>query len=273
MNNLLILRKKHNKKAVDLAWELNISRKHYYDLEKGNRRLNENHIKTFMEIYDCSADDILNYEYTKEDFQNNPEELDLEIDKTIRFLSVRRPIHRNATPNFPSTVIHLIRIHSEDIRRAHGVDFEFTPLAIMQLVREIDDFDFKLEFFRMLQRVKNDYLHYAKTSDNGHPVEHLKDYSRIENDINERFSGVLEDEPPKGKEPAMDYNFTPKEERDIARDLEKMLSDLESDSAMAFNGEPMDADDKEMLRISLENSMRLAKQMAKKKFTPNKHKK
>ena len=67
--------------------------------------------------------------------------------------------------------------------------------------------------------------------------------------------------------------LTTKEERDIARDLEKMLSDLESDSAMAFNGEPMDADDKEMLRISLENSMRLAKQMAKKKFTPNKYKK
>jgi len=67
--------------------------------------------------------------------------------------------------------------------------------------------------------------------------------------------------------------LSPKENRDIARDLEKMLSDLESDEAMAFHGEPMDDDDKELLRISLESSMRLAKQIAKKKFTPKKYRK
>jgi|GEM_PF-1648227 len=67
--------------------------------------------------------------------------------------------------------------------------------------------------------------------------------------------------------------LSPKEERDIARDLEKMLSDLESDDAMAFNGETMDDDDKELLRISLENTMRMSKQMAKKKFTPKKYRK
>ena len=68
-------------------------------------------------------------------------------------------------------------------------------------------------------------------------------------------------------------SLSPKEERDIALDLEKMLSDLESDNAMAFNGEPMDDDDKELLRISLENTMRMSKQMAKKKFTPKKYRK
>ncbi|WP_027416503.1 helix-turn-helix domain-containing protein [Aneurinibacillus terranovensis] len=67
--------------------------------------------------------------------------------------------------------------------------------------------------------------------------------------------------------------LTPKDERDIARDLEKMLSDLESDEALAFHGEPMDEQSKELLRISLENSMRLAKQLAKQKFTPKKYKK
>lgn len=69
------------------------------------------------------------------------------------------------------------------------------------------------------------------------------------------------------------YALTEKDERDIAKDLEKMMGDLESKEAMAFHGEPMDEETKELLRISLENSMRIAKEMAKKKFTPKKHRK
>ncbi|MED2488281.1 helix-turn-helix transcriptional regulator [Bacillus thuringiensis] len=65
-----------------------------------------------------------------------------------------------------------------------------------------------------------------------------------------------------------------KEERDIARDLEKTLEELEnSKDALMFDGEPIDDHTKEMIRISLENSMRMAKQLAKQKFTPNKYKK
>ncbi|MFC9449819.1 helix-turn-helix domain-containing protein [Bacillus cereus] len=65
-----------------------------------------------------------------------------------------------------------------------------------------------------------------------------------------------------------------KEERDIARDLEKTLEELEnSEDALMFDGEPIDQHTKEMIRISLENSMRMAKQLAKQKFTPNKYKK
>ncbi len=67
--------------------------------------------------------------------------------------------------------------------------------------------------------------------------------------------------------------LTPKEERDIARDLEKMLSNLESKEALAFNGEPLDEETKELMRISLESSMRMGKQIAKQKFTPKKYKK
>jgi transcriptional regulator with XRE-family HTH domain len=68
-------------------------------------------------------------------------------------------------------------------------------------------------------------------------------------------------------------SLTPKEELDIARDLEKMISNLESNEALAFNGEPLDEQSRELLRISLENSMRLAKQLAKQKFNPRKRKK
>ncbi|MFJ8529669.1 helix-turn-helix domain-containing protein [Bacillus sp. NPDC094106] len=69
-------------------------------------------------------------------------------------------------------------------------------------------------------------------------------------------------------------SLSSKEERDIARDLEKTLQDLEnSEDALMFDGEPIDDHTKEMIRISLENSMRMAKQLAKQKFTPNKYKK
>lgn len=69
------------------------------------------------------------------------------------------------------------------------------------------------------------------------------------------------------------YAITPKEENDIAVKLENMMNDLERDSTIAFMGEPLDDEDRELLRISLENTLRLSKQMAKKKFTPNKHRK
>ena len=68
--------------------------------------------------------------------------------------------------------------------------------------------------------------------------------------------------------------LTLKDQRDIARDLQKILLNLESDAGLAFyEGEPMSEESKEVLRISLENSMRLAKQLAKKKYTPKKYRK
>lgn len=69
------------------------------------------------------------------------------------------------------------------------------------------------------------------------------------------------------------YALTEKDERDIAKDLERMMEELDSDSSLAFMGEPMDEEDRELLRISLENTLRMSKEMAKKKFTPKKHRK
>ncbi|MCC2414265.1 helix-turn-helix domain-containing protein [Bacillus paranthracis] len=68
--------------------------------------------------------------------------------------------------------------------------------------------------------------------------------------------------------------LTKKEEHDIARDLERTLEQLDnSEDALMFDGEPIDDDTKELIRMSLEKSMRMAKKMAKQKFTPNKYKK
>ncbi len=69
--------------------------------------------------------------------------------------------------------------------------------------------------------------------------------------------------------------LTQKEERNIQKKLQAMMDDLDPNSGLAYyNGEePLSDTDKELLRISLENSLRLAKQMAKQKFTPKKYRK
>ena len=69
--------------------------------------------------------------------------------------------------------------------------------------------------------------------------------------------------------------LTMKDERDITTDLEKMINNLNSkDGYAAFDGHSMDEvddEDMEILKASLENSLRLAKRMAKQKFTPKKY--
>lgn len=68
--------------------------------------------------------------------------------------------------------------------------------------------------------------------------------------------------------------LTPKNERDIAKTLEKALQQLElQQEALMFDGEPLDDETKELLKISLENTARMAKTLAKKKYTPKKYRK
>lgn len=69
--------------------------------------------------------------------------------------------------------------------------------------------------------------------------------------------------------------LTPRDEREIARDLEKMLADLDDKNGMAAvgGGTVEDEEDRELLRASLLTSMQLAKKIAKKKFTPKKYRK
>ncbi|GIO34383.1 transcriptional regulator [Paenibacillus albilobatus] len=69
------------------------------------------------------------------------------------------------------------------------------------------------------------------------------------------------------------FELTEKDEKDIAKKLEAMMNDLDSDSSLSFMGEPMDEEDRELLRISLENTLRMSREMAKKKFTPKKYRK
>lgn len=68
-----------------------------------------------------------------------------------------------------------------------------------------------------------------------------------------------------------------KDERNIKKELEKIINDLESKNGYAaFDGqsiEDMDEEDRELLKSSLENTLRIAKHIAKEKFTPKKYKK
>lgn len=68
--------------------------------------------------------------------------------------------------------------------------------------------------------------------------------------------------------------LTSKDERDIAKQLENALATLEdTQEGLMFSGEPLDDETRELLKVSLENSIRIAKINAKQKFTPKKYRK
>ena len=68
--------------------------------------------------------------------------------------------------------------------------------------------------------------------------------------------------------------LSPKAEKDIKKALGETLNVLEnSQDALMFDGEPLDDETRELLKSSLENSMRIAKKIAKEKYTPKKYRK
>ena len=68
-----------------------------------------------------------------------------------------------------------------------------------------------------------------------------------------------------------EITLTQKDERDIEKRLEAALADLENEQS-ALSGEPLDDKTRELLKISLENSIRIAKINAK-KFTNKRYQK
>lgn len=71
-------------------------------------------------------------------------------------------------------------------------------------------------------------------------------------------------------------DLTEKDERDIAEELEKIINDLSNNAYSAYGGvtpDEIDEEDRELLIASIENSLRLAKRIAKQKFTPKKYRK
>ncbi|MCL6616294.1 MAG: helix-turn-helix domain-containing protein [Anoxybacillus ayderensis] len=101
-------------------------------------------------------------------------------------------------------------------------------------------------------------------------IRYIADFFNISLD---EILGLKSDPVPKDNLPAL----TEKDDRDIQKELEKIIKGLKTGNGFAaFGGmdiDELDEEDRELLVASLENSLRLAKRIAKEKFTPKKHRK
>lgn len=90
------------------------------------------------------------------------------------------------------------------------------------------------------------------------------------------YFGVSVDYLLTGNEPAQKETpaLNEKDERDISKQLDRMLKDLENaQGALMFDGEPMDELTKELLINSLRKDLEMGKKIAKQKYTPKKYRK
>lgn len=67
--------------------------------------------------------------------------------------------------------------------------------------------------------------------------------------------------------------LTAKDERDIARNLEKIMADLEGSGDLMFDGDPMSDEAKESIRSALKLGLEAAKLKNKQLYTPKKYRK
>lgn len=100
-------------------------------------------------------------------------------------------------------------------------------------------------------------------------IKKISDALKVDYDELMKVAGYLDDTKSSKNLPPL----SEKEERDIAKQLEKILESMDSDTALSFDGEPMDEVTKELVRTAIENNLKLTKQLAKKKFTPKKYRK
>lgn len=76
-----------------------------------------------------------------------------------------------------------------------------------------------------------------------------------------------------GKDTEKAPTLTKKDERDIARDLETMMANLESAEGLMFDGNPMSDEARESMRAAIELGLRTVKLLNKETYTPKKYKK
>ena len=111
----------------------------------------------------------------------------------------------------------------------------------------------------------------GKREPDNNTLVQLADYFNVSVDY---LLGRDEIKNPPQSDGAFDQIFSEKDELDISRRLDAMLSDLDkNNSALMFDGEPLDDESRELLISSLENSIRMAKIINKRKYTPKKYRK
>lgn len=69
------------------------------------------------------------------------------------------------------------------------------------------------------------------------------------------------------------WELTDKDEQTIQKQLEQIIQNMNEMEALSFSkdSEPMDEETKRLLIISIENSLRMGKELSKKKYTPKKY--
>lgn len=67
--------------------------------------------------------------------------------------------------------------------------------------------------------------------------------------------------------------LTKKDERDISKDLEAIMADLEHSGDLMFDGDPMSPEARESMRNAIELGLKAVKLLNKETYTPNKYKK
>lgn len=76
-----------------------------------------------------------------------------------------------------------------------------------------------------------------------------------------------------GKEKEWQPVLSDKEERDLDKKVEDLLSAVDSDTSLMLDGQIMDDETREIFAMNLKNALRTTKLAAKAKYTPNKYKK
>ena len=74
------------------------------------------------------------------------------------------------------------------------------------------------------------------------------------------------------KEPAPKDELTEKDRRDIARDLEALMADLENSGDLMFDGDPASPEAVDSIRNAMAMALEYAKKVNKEKYTPKKYK-
>lgn len=67
--------------------------------------------------------------------------------------------------------------------------------------------------------------------------------------------------------------LTKKDERDISKDLEAIMADLEHAGDLMFDGDPMSDEARESMRNAIELGLKAVKLLNKETYTPNKYRK
>lgn len=103
-----------------------------------------------------------------------------------------------------------------------------------------------------------------------------KKMSRISYDravVIAKYLGISPEEILNGPENSKTPVLTRKDERDISKDLEAIMADLEHAGDLMFDGNPMTDEARESMRNAIELGLKTVKLLNKETYTPNKFRK